>query len=296
MHVFVTGATGWVGFAVVKELIEAGHQVTGLARSAEKGVLLADAGAQVVSATVDDLGILRAIAAKADAVIHTAFNHDAFQYDFSKFTEAAEQDRRAIEALGDALRGSSRPLLVTSGLAGVKRGGIESDLPPSTSARKSEAAAQALAEQGVRAATVRLAPSVHGIGDQGFVATLIRIARARRVSAYVGDGQNCWAGVHRQDAARLYRLALEHGATQPVYHGVAEEALTFKSIAETIGRQLGLPVESRERDHFGWFAYFAGGDLCASSASTRAVLGWKPEGPSLLADLARPEYYALKQP
>lgn len=293
MHVFVTGATGWVGSAVVKDLVEAGHRVTGLARSAKKAVALIDAGATVVPATLDDLDILQATAATVDAVIHTAFNHDAFSQDFSKFAEAAEQDRRAIDALGCALQGSQRPLLVTSGFAGIARGGSESDLPPSTSARRSEAAAQTLAERGVRAATIRLAPSVHGIGDHGFIPTLIRMAREKGVSAYVGDGQNCWAGVHRQDAARVYRLAIEQGAPQPVYHAAADEAVPFKSIAEAIGRHLGLPVESRTRDHFGWFAYFAGGDLCASSARTRGVLDWQPSGPGLLADLDRPEYYAI---
>lgn len=292
MHVFVTGATGWVGSAVVKDLIEAGHQVTGLARSAEKGVMLANAGAKVVAATLDDLDILQATAAKADAVVHTAFNHDAFRGDFSKFAESAEQDRRAIEALGTGLRGSSRPLLVTSGLAGVTRGGTESDLPPATSARRSEAAARALAERGIRASTVRLAPAVHGTGDQGFIPMLIRLARDKGVSAYLGDGQNGWSGVHRTDAARVYRLALEQGATQAIYHAVADEEVPFKAIAEAIGRHLGLPVEPREREHFGWFAYFAGGDLCGSSARTRALLGWNPRGPGLLADIEQPAYYA----
>jgi nucleoside-diphosphate-sugar epimerase len=194
------------------------------------------------------------------------------------------------------LRGSSRPLLVTSGLAGIARGGTESDLPPPTSARRSEAAARALAERGVRASTVRLAPSVHGIGDHGFIPLLIRLARDKGVSAYLGDGENCWSGVHRLDAARVYRLALEQGATAPVYHAVADEAVPFKAIAETIGRQLGLPVEPREREHFGWFAYFAGGDLCAPSARTRAALDWKPRGPGLLADIDQPSYYAALKP
>jgi len=289
MHVFVTGATGWVGSAVVEDLLAAGHQVTGLARSADKAASLAATGAQVIHATLEDLGILRSAASKADAVIHTAFNHD-----FSKFVENAEQDRRVIEALGSALEGSERPLLVTSGLSGLPRGATESDLPNPAALRKSEATARALAERGVRAATVRLAPSVHGLGDHGFVPIAIRLAREKGVSAYIGEGTNCWSGVYRLDAARVYRLALEAGVTWAVYHAVADESVPFKQIAEIIGRRLGLPVASREREHLGWFGNFAGGELAASSARTCELLGWKPQGPSLLADLDQPGYYALE--
>jgi len=287
MHVFVTGATGWVGSAVTAELLAAGHRVTGLARADAKAAALAATGAQVLRATLDDLAALRAAAAGADAVVHTAFNHD-----FSKFAENAEQDRRAIEALGDALAGSGRPLLVTSGLLGLPRGASEADVPATAGPRKSQAAALALAERGARAATVRLAPSVHGPGDYGFVPLLARLARETGVSAYLGEGANCWSGVHRQDAARVYRLALEQGATEPAYHAVADEAVPFKAIAEAIGRHLGLPVQSREREHFGWFAMMAGADMAASSARTRESLGWQPRGPGLLADLELPEYYA----
>ncbi|MBJ7309462.1 SDR family oxidoreductase [Rugamonas sp. CCM 8940] len=287
MHVFVTGATGWVGSAVVQDLVAAGHQVTGLARSDLKAAQLSAAGANVLLATLDDLDALRRTASQVDAVIHTAFNHD-----FSKFIENAEQDRRVIEALGAALEGSSHPLLVTSGLLGLALGSSESDRPNPASPRKSEAAARALAERGVRAATVRLAPSVHGLGDYGFVPLLIRLAQEKGVSAYLDEGRNCWAGVHRLDAARVYRLALEQGVTEAAYHAVADDAVTFKAIAEVIGRRLGLPVESREREHFGWFAHFAGADMSVSSARTRELLGWKPEGPSLLADLDQPGYYA----
>ena len=289
MHVFVTGATGWVGSAVVEELLRSGHQVTGLARSDDKAAALAATGARVVRATLDDLDILRSAASMADAVAHTAFNHD-----FSKFAENAELDRRAIETLGSALEGSQRPLLVTSGLARIAQGraATEMDLPQPSSPRKSETAARTLAERGVRVATVRLAPSVHGLGDYGFVPILIRLAREKGVSAYLGKGLNRWAGVHRSDAARLYRLALEQGATESVYHAVADDGVSFKRIAETIGLRLGLPVESRERDHFGWFADFAGADMFASSARTRARLGWEPTGPDLLADLDQPGYYA----
>lgn len=286
MHVFITGATGWVGSAVVHELLDAGHHVTGLARSAEKASTLAAQGVDVLRATLDDHELLHNAAANADGVIHTAFNHD-----FSRFAESVEQDRRAIEALGSALKGSDRPLLVTSGLSGLARGASEADQPDPASPRQSEAAARALAEQGVRASTIRLAPSVHGLGDHGFVPIVIGRARESGLSGYLGDGQNAWSSVHRLDAARLYRLALEDGAAEPVYHAVAEEAIAFKTIAEKIGHQLTLPVPMCGAEHFGWFARMAGGDMAASSARTRARLGWQPAGPTLLEDLDNPGYY-----
>lgn len=286
MHVFVTGATGWVGSAVVQELINAGHLVTGLARSAEKATALAATGAKVLLARLEDLDALHTAADKADAVIHTAFNHD-----FSKFIANCEQDRLVIETLGSALEGSDRPLIVTSGLLGMASGASELDLPNPGSPRKSEPSARALAARGIRAATVRLAPSVHGLGDYGFVHLLIRLAKEKGVSAYLDDGQNCWSGVYRQDAARVYCLALEQGVTQAAYHAIADESIPFKAIAEMIGRHLGLPVESREAEHFGWFAKMAGANMAASSAGTRGLLCWKPEGPSLLTDLDQPAYY-----
>lgn len=290
MHVFVTGATGWVGSAVVNELIGGGHRVTGLSRSNEKATALAASGAAVLLGTLDDHDLLRSAAASADAVIHTAFNHD-----FSRFAENARQDERAIETLGGALEGSDKPLIVTSGVALLAPGRIatEDDPPPSdpSFARRSEAAARALVERGVRAATVRLAPSVHGLGDHGFVSILIRLAREKGVSAYVDDGENRWPGVHRLDAARLYRLALEHGTTEAAYHAIADEGVPFRDIAAIIGRRLGVPVESRGRDHFGWFGTFAAADMPASSARTRSLLGWAPTGPGLLADVDRPGYY-----
>ncbi len=287
MQVFVTGATGWVGSKLVQELIGAGHQVTGTARTDEKAVALAAIGAQVLRITLDDIDALREAAAASDAVIHTAFNHD-----FSKFADNADQDRRVIEAFGSVFEGSDRPLLVTSGLFGMCRGALESEVPDPASTRKSDATARVLALRGVRAACVRLAPSVHGIGDYGFVPLLIRLARQTGVSAYLGDGQNCWSAVHLQDAARIYRLALERGVNELAYHAVAEEAIPFKAIAEMIGRHLDLPVASRGREHFGWFAMMAGADMAVSSARTRDLLGWKPEGPSLLDDLDQASYYA----
>ncbi|MET0272475.1 MAG: SDR family oxidoreductase [Phenylobacterium sp.] len=291
MHVFVSGATGWVGSAVVNDLIAAGHQVTGLARSADKSAPLAAAGARVVHGTLDDLDLLRSAASEADAVVHTAFNHD-----FARFAENAEQDRRAIETLGGALEGSDRPLLVTSGLASLAPGRVatEADIPVSDPSwpRKSEEAAQALTARGVRAATVRLAPSVHGVGDKGFVPILVGIARETGVSAFIGEGLNRWPGVHRSDAARLYRLAIERGGAEPVFHAVADEGVPFRAIAGVIGRQLGLPVEPRGPEHFGWFARFASADMSASSARTRALLDWTPAGPDLLTDLDQPAYFA----
>ena len=287
MHVFITGATGWVGSAIVGELLDAGHHVTGLSRDREKASWLVEAGAQAVLATLDDLDTLRDAAKAADAVIHTAFNHD-----FSRFAENAEQDRRVIEVLGSALESSERPLLVTSGLSGLPRGATEADIPGPAGPRKSEVTARALAERGVRVATVRLPPSVHGLVDHGFIPIVARLAREKGVSAYIGDGQNCWSGVYRLDAAKVYRLALERGVTEPVYHAVTDEAVPFRAIAEVIGRRFGLPVEPREREHFGWFATMAGADMAASSARTRSLLGSEPAGPSLIADIDQPGYYA----
>lgn len=292
MHVFLTGATGWVGSAVVGELVGAGHRVTGLARSEDRAAALAAVGATVLRGTLDDLDALREAASAADAVIHTAFNHD-----FSRFAENAGQDRRAIEVLGGALEGSDRPLVVTSGVALLAPGRVatEADVAPSLPSfpRRSEAAARALAERGVRAATVRLAPSVHGLGDHGFVPILIALARETGVSAYLGEGLNRWPGVHRLDAARLYRLVLEQGCTESAYHAIADEGVAFREIAAVIGRRLGVPVAARGREHFGWFADFAGADMPASSARTRSLLGWAPTGPGLLADLDQPGYFAV---
>lgn len=290
MHVFVTGATGWVGSVVVKDLLGAGHRVTGLARAADKAGTLAATGAQVLCGTLDDLDALQAAAREADAVVHTAFNHD-----FSKFAENSGQDQRAIEAFGAALAGTRKPLLVTSGLAmlATGRAATEDDVPAAHPGmpRKSEATARSLTARGVRAATVRLPPSVHGVGDHGFIPILMRLALEKGVSAYIGEGANRWAATHREDAGRVYRLALEQGVTEAAYHAVAEEGIAFRDIAQAIGRKLSLPVEPREPAHFGWFANFAAMDMAASSARTRELLGWAPAQAGLLADIAQPDYF-----
>ncbi|WP_426000799.1 SDR family oxidoreductase [Caulobacter sp. DWR1-3-2b1] len=294
MRVFVTGATGFVGSAVVAELLGAGHQVLGLARSEASAGTLQQAGADVQRGSLEDWQSLREGATYVDAVIHTAFNHD-----FTRFAENSQVDRQAIETLGKALEGTDRPLLVTAGVALLAPGrvAVEVDKPPADPnyPRQSEAAAAELVERGVRASVVRLPPSVHGIGDHGFVPMLAAIARDKGVSAYLDAGANRWAAVHRSDAGRVYRLALEQGATERAYHAVAEESISFRAIAETVGRQLGLPVRSVSGDeaaeHFGWFAMFAGMDTPASSERTRALLGWKPTQASLFADLERPGYF-----
>jgi len=296
MRVFVTGATGFIGSAVVRELIEAGHQVTGLARSDQAAAVLTAAGAAVHRGSLEDPASLRSGAAAADGVIHTAYIHD-----FSENNDAAAYariDRRAIETIGEALAGSGRPLVVASGLVHVAgRPATEEDDAPDNPAypRVSEPVALSLAGRGVRVCVVRLPPSVHGVGDHGFIPALIGIARAKGRSAYVGNGSNHWAAVHRLDAAQLYRLALEGAPAGTRLHGVDDEGVRFSDIAEVIGRHLNLPVTglapAAAQDHFGLFALFASMDITASSALTRKQLGWEPTHPALLADLEEGHYF-----
>lgn len=296
MKVFVTGATGFIGSAIVQELLGAGHQVTGLARSETSAKALAAAGAEAHLGTLSDLDSLTRAAAASDGVIHTAYGHD-----FSDMVGAAETDRRAIETVGAALAGSDRPFVVTSGIALLTPGrlGTEDDAadPSSAGALRvpSEEAALALASQGVRSSIIRLPPSVHGGSDHGFVPALIGIAREKGVAAYLGNGFNRWSAVHRLDAAQLFRLALEKGTAGSRYHGVADEGVPMQEIAAVIGRHLNLPVVSKSPEeaaaHFGWIAHFVGIDCPASSALTRQQLGWEPVQPGLIADLNQPSYF-----
>lgn len=296
MKVFVTGATGFVGTAVVKELISAGHQVLGLARSEASATALLAAGAEVQHGDLENLDSLRSGAAAADGVIHAGFIHD-----FSRFKEVCEVDRLAIEAIGEVLAGSGKPFIVTSGTALVSPGVLATEEMASNHdvnifPRVSEIAGLAFAAQGVRAMTIRLSPSVHGEGDlHGFVPILVGTARQKGAVAYIGDGQNCWNAVHRLDAAHLYRLALEQGEAGARYHAVGDEAITLKSIAEAIGNHLNLPVVSITREeaatHFGWFAAMTALNCPASSKLTQQRLNWHPLHPSLVQDLAGDIYF-----
>lgn len=292
MRVFVTGATGFIGSAVVRELLDAGHRVVGLARSDRSAAALTAAGADVHHGDLDDLDSLREGAGSADGVIHLAFKHD-----FTSFEAAAAADALAIEAMGAALKGTGKPFVATSGTLMLMPGilGTEEQASMQSTPRRSEEAALALVGHGVRSSIVRLAPSVHGEGEQGFVPTLIGIARQKGVSAYVGDGLNRWPAVHQLDSARLFRLALEKGDTGAIYHGVADEGVHFRDIAGVIGRQLNLPVRSITREeadaHFGWLSFAASTDNPTSSALTKERLGWQPVYPSLIADLEQGHYF-----
>jgi nucleoside-diphosphate-sugar epimerase len=292
MRVFVTGATGFIGSAVVKELTGAGHQVLGMARSDAGAKSLEAAGAQAHRGDLEDLESLRSGAVASDAVIHTAFRHD-----WSRFAESCELDKRAIDAIGAVLQGSSRPFIVSSGVGVAQGRAATEDDPPLPSSpslpRVSEVTAVALMERGVHASVMRL-PQVHDTVKQGLVTPLIAVARAKGVSAYVGEGQNRWPAAHVTDVARLYRLALEKGTAGARYHAVAEEGVRLKDIATAIGRGLNVPVisisQEQVQEHFGFLGFFAGRDPLTSSAQTRAKLGWNPTGPSLLTDLGNMRY------
>ena len=307
MRVFVTGASGWIGSAVVPELIGAGHRVIGLARSDASADTLTAAGAEVHRGALDDLDALRAGAAAADGVIHLAFKHDlAFSGDFQG---AADADRRAVETFGEALAGSDRPLLIASGTLGLAPGRVateqdarEPDDPAVTALgagpRTRWATAQfalSLASSGVRTSVVRLAPTNHGDGDNGFMAALVSIARDRGVSGFIGDGSNRWPAVHRLDSARLFGLALERAPAGSALHAVAEEGVPIREVAEVIGRHLDVPVVSiapgEAAGHFGWLAGFLAFDSPASSALTRELLGWEPAQPGLIDDLDQGHYF-----
>jgi nucleoside-diphosphate-sugar epimerase len=299
MRVFVTGATGWIGSVVVRELLSAGHQVTGLARSDSSAARVTAAGAEVFRGSLEDTDGLRAAAAEADGVIHTGYVHD-----FSPAGDpaaAAALDGRVIAAFGEALAGTGKPLVVASGLPHPPAGGIATEevrLQDPAHPRESEPAALAVAERGVRASVVRLPPSVHGEGDYWFIPIFIGVARKAGVSAYIGDGANVWPAVHRADAARLFRLALEQAPAGTLLNAVADEGVPFREIAEVIGRHLRVPAKSiapqDARDQFGTLAGFAAIDLPASSAITRQRFGWRPTEPGLIADLDQGYYYIVR--
>jgi nucleoside-diphosphate-sugar epimerase len=292
MRIFVTGATGFIGSAIVQELIQAGYEVLGLARSDKGAASLARAGAKAHRGSLEDLESLRRGAAASDGVIHTAFIHD-----FNNYGPAVEADRRAIETIGTALQRSGRPLIVTSGLALLAPGRLatEEDAPSPNFPRKSEQTAMEFASRGVRTSVVRLPFSVHGDGDHGFVPRLIQIAREKGISAYIGDGLNHWPAVHRLDAARLYRLVLEKGFTGARYHGIGDEGVPTREIAEVIGRRLEVPVVSKSQEqvaeHFGWIGLFFGMGALVSSSLTRENLGWRATHVGLIDDLENGSYF-----
>ncbi|MGW3208141.1 SDR family oxidoreductase [Streptomyces sp. NPDC001135] len=300
MRIFVTGASGWIGSAVVPELVEAGHQVAALARSDASAAALGAAGVEVVRGTVDDLDVLRDAAAASDGVIHLAFKHDiAFSGDFQG---AAEADRRAVDTFGEALAGTGRPFVLASGVAGLAPGRVatERDMPTFDGSPVSIRAVTAqevlgFASRGIRSSVVRLSPTCHGEGDNGFMAMLVALAREKGVSAYIGDGANRWPAVHRLDAARLFRLAVERAPAGSVLHGAAEEGVTIRAVAEVIGRHLDVPVTSVPPEaaagHFTWLAGFLGLDAPMSSTLTRELLDWEPAQPVLLEDLGKGHYF-----
>lgn len=293
MRLLVTGASGWIGSATVSELVAAGHQVAGLARTDAAAATIAKLGAQPVRGSLDDPDSLRAAAAGAEGVVHLAYNHD-----FSQMGAAAATDRAAIDAFAEVLAGTGGPLLIASGTLGLAPGriGSETDMPnPAVHPRVGNAAhTLALQQRGIRPLVVRFAPTVHGTGgDHGFVAVLAKIARDKGAAAFIGEGANRWPAVHRHDAAKLVRLAIEK-ASPGVLHAVAEEGIATRGIAQALGTHLRLPVTSiaaaQAPAHFGWMAGFFAADAPASSAATRAALGWQPRGPTLAEDIAAGAY------
>jgi nucleoside-diphosphate-sugar epimerase len=306
MRVFVTGASGWIGSAVVPELIGAGHQVVGLARSDASAEALADAGAEVQPGTLDDIDILGSAASASDGVIHLAFKHDlAFSGDFQG---AADADRRAVETLGEALAGSDRPLVIASGTLGLAPGRVATEndgRDPGSAVQHLGGGPQtrmgtaqltlSLASRGVRSSVLRLPPTVHGEGDNGFMAALVGLARDKGVSGYIGDGANRWPAVHRLDASPLFRLALEIAPAGSALHAIADEGVPIRAIAEVIGRHLDLPVVSMSPEdaagHFAWLAGLLALDSPASSNLTRQLFGWEPTHPSLISDLEEGHYF-----
>jgi nucleoside-diphosphate-sugar epimerase len=309
MRVFVTGASGWIGSAVVPELLDAGHQVTGLARSDASAAALTAAGVQVQRGTLDDLGSLREAAAASDGVIHLAFKHDlAFT---GNFEGAADADRRAVETFADVLAGSGRPLVIASGTLGVAPGRVATECDghgepdpavaaiagPGPLTRHATAEfVLSLASRGVRSSVMRLPPTNHGDGDNGFMAAIVGIARDKGVSGYIGDGANRWPAVHRLDSAHLFRLALENAPAGSTLHAVADEGVPIRDIADVIGRHLDVPVVSISPEdapgHFTWLAHFLGLDSPASSTLTRELLDWHPTQPGLIADLDKGHYFS----
>ena len=299
MRVFVTGASGWIGSAVVPELIAGGHQVVGLARSEASAAALSEAGAEVHQGSLDDLESLRSGASESDGVIHLAFKHDLVYS--GNMQAAAEADREAIETFAEVLAGSDRPFVIASGLLGLTPGRVATELdghdsePASSTRHASAEFVLGLASQGVRSSIVRLAPTVHGQGDNGFVPIVVGIAREKGVSAYVGDGLNRWPAVHRLDAARLFRLALENAPAGSTLHGAADEGVAFLDIAQVIGRHLDLPSVSISpegaRDHFGVLGVVVAADAAASSTLTRELVGWAPVEVGLIDDLEQGHYF-----